>query len=69
MRLQICGNEVAEQYFLKSCGLADAEVVASNCGIATADIKKGCMRTPLPNENKRTKHQSNWVTTALITDK
>jgi hypothetical protein len=44
MRLQICGYEVAEQDFFKSCGHADAEVVASNCGIvARAHL--------LPNEN------------------
>ncbi len=35
-----CGIAVAEQHFLKSCGIAIAEVLPSSCGTAIADSKK-----------------------------
>jgi hypothetical protein len=35
-----CGVAVAEQRFLKSCGIAIAEVLPSSCGIAIAESKK-----------------------------
>jgi hypothetical protein len=35
-----CGTAVAEQHFLKSCGITIAEVLPSSCGIAIADSKK-----------------------------
>ncbi len=35
-----CGIVVAEQHFLKSCGIAIAEVLPLSCGIAVADSKK-----------------------------
>jgi hypothetical protein len=34
-----CGIAVAEQHFLKSCGIAIVEVLPSTCGIAIADSK------------------------------
>jgi hypothetical protein len=34
-----CNCGVAEQHFLKSCGIAIAEVLPSSCGIAVADSK------------------------------
>jgi hypothetical protein len=53
VKLSICGFEVAdftknckdgvavaEQHFLKSCGIVIAEVLPSSCGIAIADSKK-----------------------------
>ncbi len=45
LRLRNCG--VAEQHFLKSCGIAIAEVLRSSCGIAIADSKKSCVCPPL----------------------
>jgi hypothetical protein len=36
-----------EQHFLKSCGIAIAEVLPSSCGIAIADSKKSCACAPL----------------------
>ncbi len=42
-----CGVAVAEQHFLKSCGIAIAEVLPSSCGIATVDSKKSCAYPPL----------------------
>jgi hypothetical protein len=41
------GVAVAEQHFLKSCGIAIAEVLPSSCGIAMADSKKSCACPPL----------------------
>jgi hypothetical protein len=34
--------------FLKSCGIAIAEVFPSSCGFAIADSKKSCSCPPLP---------------------
>jgi hypothetical protein len=42
-----CGVAVAEQHFLKSCGIVIAEVIPSSCGIAIADSKKSCACPPL----------------------
>ncbi len=36
-----------EQLFLKSCGIAIAEVLPASCGIAIADSKKSCACPPL----------------------
>jgi hypothetical protein len=47
LRLRNCGVAVAEQHFLKSCGIAIAEVLRSSCGIAIADSKKNCVCPPL----------------------
>jgi hypothetical protein len=44
-----CRVAVAEQHFLKSCGIAIAEVLPSSCGIAIADKKKSCACPPLLN--------------------
>jgi hypothetical protein len=33
-----CGIAVAKQHFLKSCGIAIAEVLPSSCGIAIAEV-------------------------------
>jgi hypothetical protein len=41
------GIAVAEQNFLKSCGIAIAEVLSISCGIAVADSKKSCACPPL----------------------
>jgi hypothetical protein len=40
LRLRNCGVAVAEQHFLKSCGIAIVEVLPSSCGIANADSRK-----------------------------
>ncbi len=48
VKFSSCGFEVvnfrkiviAEQHFLKSCGIAIAEVLPSSCGIPIADKKK-----------------------------
>jgi hypothetical protein len=42
-----CGVAVAEQHFLKSCGIAIAEVLPSSCRIAIADSKESCACPPL----------------------
>jgi hypothetical protein len=47
-----CGVAVAEQHFLKSCGIAIAEVLPSSCGIAVADSKKSCACPPLVKIHK-----------------
>jgi hypothetical protein len=47
LQLRTCGVAVAEQHFLKSCGIAIAEVLPSSCGIAVADSKKSCACPPL----------------------
>jgi hypothetical protein len=40
--LQTCGRS-----FLKSCGIAIAEVLPSSCGILIADSNKSCACPPL----------------------
>jgi hypothetical protein len=42
-----CRIAVAEQHFLKSCGIVIAELLPSSCKIAIADSKNSCACPPL----------------------
>jgi hypothetical protein len=48
-KLQLWNCGVTVQHFLKSCGIAIAEVLLSSCGIAIADSKKSCACPPQHN--------------------
>jgi hypothetical protein len=45
--LRNCGDAVAEQHSLKSCGITIAEALPSGCGVAIADSKNCCACPPL----------------------
>jgi hypothetical protein len=47
LRLRNCRVVVAEQHFLKSCGIAITKALSASCGIAIADSKKSCACPPL----------------------